>query len=1480
MPDNFNSSYLAVRGDRQKPLMDSMLSELDQMVAQDSSPKAAPPVTSSAPAKSSPGVLSEVRNAVGGGVYDAARNTWNLIDDAATWLDNNFLDLRMGSSTFGTMGGRKSTLSGQIAPLQADKQIGEGPEWLKNQTTAGQVGRSVAQFVVPFLGATKALRYAAPVMGRAGAAVESSAVVRGMTAGAATDFAAFDPHAQRLSNLLVDMSDSVPALKNPITEYLAAKPGDSSAEGRLKNTLEGMGIGIAAEGLFKGLAATKSHFMDKGQDPVEAIQAAAQERAKTAAEVVQDATKGPEMPLHEQINLLTGMDAKNASAARRMDSRAAFGPGTPAFKPGVPQDVSAFKNPADLLKQAEEATAPAKTPYRPVIDTEDGGIIFTREAPTPTQLDLGMKVKVALFKAPHERDASDLVALRAYRQMQETAFPGIVKPGADEAPVAAKPLIVEDSAGTGKAAFTDEERKALTSGEEAPDPVAHKVGDTAHYKAADGSPASGEVVRVMPGGKVMVRDDATGALKAVTPAADDPLLDAIRSNNTAISESVMRQQGGFISPNVLAHMASAQAGGLVGWNSAEDDASFADKLSLAGFGALAGMGVKVGASKVLSGAERKVIETASPEVRSLSRREVGNIAPLVESKKAPVITNAKVNQLVEAAKEGGMESLARAAREADFNFNHIDTSEDVKNTIDTFSSVFEKEASLAKHGTQSDDAMKELADELGAGVESLKGLYQGTNNLGARILAHRALLTASAEKVTQLSRLAMTGDSDGILSLRKQVALHASIQAQMKGIQTEVGRALSQFRITSSSIDLAVNERNQLIDAMGGHAANIRFAQQLSEITDPAKLAAVTRKGATARTQDALYEAWVNGLLSTPATHVANLMGNSIVAIGSVAERGTAAMIGKVLRTGKAGVDAGEMNAHLFGMMEGLLDAVKITKSGMDAVKRSAGEALHGDFGAAERVVRENSGEFGNAWRAFAEDAPILDNAAYGTKQMDLQQSAISAAHFGLDQQSVMGRVADGLGALIRTPGRLLTTSDELFKTIHYRGELKAQAYRKAKVEGLEGDSMFQRVAQLIEDPTPEMRAQALGAARDGTFTSPLGKIGGGVQSLVGNTPGLRYIVPFVRTPTNIMKYVGIRTPGLNLLSSNVRAELAVGGARRDMMLAKTTLGATLYALGAYMAAQGYIVGGGEKNRAAEKIGGEQPYSVKAGDTYYSFSRLDPVGMVLGLSADFTDISGHLDDTETDNLASAAVLAISRNLMSKSYLSGLVSALDAISQQDGKMDKFMKNMAGSAVPGIVNLMRKEDDPTAKEVWTLMDAVKARVPGFSKDVPPQVNLFGEDVVLKGGLGPDIASPIMTSQEASEPAAREIARLNIDLKHPPKTLGGSGGAPGVDLSPQQYYRYMKLLGNEAKFGDKGFRDHLNELVQSDYYKSLPEDPSNTLYQEAKEKVIRVTYERYKRLAVAKLLEEDPELQAKFMQNLKNSGNALSGQPILPF
>jgi len=110
---------------------------------------------------------------------------------------------------------------------------------------AGRVGRTINLTTK----AEQALRAAGQV-GKARALAGTRAAV----AGAAADFAVFDGHEARLSNIL----NEYPALANPITEFLAADDSDPELFGRAKAAVEGIGLGLFTDAVLLGVKALKA----------------------------------------------------------------------------------------------------------------------------------------------------------------------------------------------------------------------------------------------------------------------------------------------------------------------------------------------------------------------------------------------------------------------------------------------------------------------------------------------------------------------------------------------------------------------------------------------------------------------------------------------------------------------------------------------------------------------------------------------------------------------------------------------------------------------------------------------------------------------------------------------------------------------------------------------------------------------------------------------------------------------------------------------------------------------------------------------------------------------------------------------------------------------------------------------------------------------------------------------------------------------
>jgi hypothetical protein len=108
---------------------------------------------------------------------------------------------------------------------------------------------------------TKAVQAVAKVPGAkaVGSALFSNTLTKGAATGALIDVVGFDQHEGRLYDLVDNLQKQVTGtpLEVPVLSYLRSDPNDVGMEGRLKNALEGAGIGTAVESVLKILRAGK-----------------------------------------------------------------------------------------------------------------------------------------------------------------------------------------------------------------------------------------------------------------------------------------------------------------------------------------------------------------------------------------------------------------------------------------------------------------------------------------------------------------------------------------------------------------------------------------------------------------------------------------------------------------------------------------------------------------------------------------------------------------------------------------------------------------------------------------------------------------------------------------------------------------------------------------------------------------------------------------------------------------------------------------------------------------------------------------------------------------------------------------------------------------------------------------------------------------------------------------------------------------------
>jgi len=654
---------------------------------------------------------------------------------------------------------------------------------------------------------------------------------------------------------------------------------------------------------------------------------------------------------------------------------------------------------------------------------------------------------------------------------------------------------------------------------------------------------------------------------------------------------------------------------------------------------------------------------------------------------------------------------------------------------------------------------------------------------------------------------------------------------------------------------------SRLADA-GGPEVSRELAQRVAALGRAGmsrELAAVVEKTAYAKTRDAVIEGWVNGLLSGPATHAANTISNTSVMLLRMGERAVAAKISSLIGDG-GGVAAGEAAAQYAGMIQGFKEMFRYYG------KR------------AQAFLNEDVEGF----KAARQEAPGVKLGVVDATKMEHPPS-ISTEAFRISNSGFIGRAVDFAGQLVRTPGTALQAEDEFFKTIGYRMELNAQAVRQATSEVNAGkvapEAFKDRVAAIVANPPENIRLAAADAATYQTFTSAPGVIASKLMGITREFPMLKVFLPFVKTPANILKFTFERTP-LAPLMRDFRANINAGGARRDTALAQVAVGTTAMMTFADMSMNGQISGRGPidpAERAALMREGWSPYSIKIGKRWYPFNRLDPIGSLMGLASDTVEAfrngqAESLDDQDTEKVAVATAIAFAGNLTNKTYLSGLSDLFEALSDPQRYGEATVQRMVGSVVPAAIAAATRVNDPYAREVHSMIDAIYARTPGLSEKLPPKRDLWGEPISYESGFGGavDLMSPVKAKKPTPEPIDEEILRLGANVTMPQAKTNFSGVTVDLNQYPGAYSRYVELAGNELKHPawKMGAKDLLNAIVTGKHplsavYRIRSDGPEG-----GKDFFIRDIISKYRELARAQIVKEYPDLATDLREKQANA------------
>jgi hypothetical protein len=551
-------------------------------------------------------------------------------------------------------------------------------------------------------------------------------------------------------------------------------------------------------------------------------------------------------------------------------------------------------------------------------------------------------------------------------------------------------------------------------------------------------------------------------------------------------------------------------------------------------------------------------------------------------------------------------------------------------------------------------------------------------------------------------------------------------------------------------------------------------------------------------------------------------------------------------------------------------------------VNAASGVAKLGLLGA-ERIINSvnpfSATKIGEVLPAFRGMMDGLLEGAYFAKEGFLRGSPLDATmpeiKGAIGLQTGASRFEKGLGQVVRTPGRVGVGTDEFFKAIFRKMEYNAQAYRLAS-SGKYGDpeavySALRNVNTKASDWRDQvLKMPGVAALPDGvrakfiqdvqdfaksaTFQQDLGKFGQNVLRFRSQHPEMAWVVPFVKTPINIMKDALSYTP-LGIFSKNTP---------NDVKVARTAIGASIAVGLSQLVGSKQITGSYPKDadkRNAMIAAGLPEYSLKIGDTWYSYARVEPLATIMGSTVDgINSVKNYYDKNPLDrkgkDLALDVVGGITKNIASKTFLEGISGVLQAIHDPERYGGSFINSFAGLLVPSFIAAPARSNDPNMRVVTNFGEAVQNRVPNLGQEfarenLPAQSMLYG-GARPNPSFGSAAFTGIQTSPATQNAVQAEAARIKFDYNLPGKSL------KGVELEGEAQARYQAL---SSQYADQ----------------ILPQIMSSPGYQSASDPLKKVVLEKgmqRARAAATKIMfgemVADPEYRQQYIRNkLKKKG-----------
>lgn len=618
----------------------------------------------------------------------------------------------------------------------------------------------------------------------------------------------------------------------------------------------------------------------------------------------------------------------------------------------------------------------------------------------------------------------------------------------------------------------------------------------------------------------------------------------------------------------------------------------------------------------------------------------------------------------------------------------------------------------------SEDEIRSIAKDAGFDTKTYT-IDQTAGKIAEQLNVRRRVVELENQRTNLLQKGA---SEDELLKVTREIADTSRISREQG---TDIARQLSHRRIIANEINTPMQRIFQLLDKAGVNPdVYVKDATKV-DFNNGKEVVDFYRKYAPATAKEWIDLVRYNSMLSSPNTLInnffSNLQGSALIApIEKTITGGLDAL--KSALTGKPRKYAvGEGGAYLGGYIQNVGKAVQ-----------NFGDVMKG--------------------KTFSSIPDF--------REIPLTQSA---SRFRREEN------------LLRLPMKLLEATDQFFTTLTQGGAEKALAYRKSR-----GINVLRPDIQAETEATRRLFRSKLGENEGSMALDAIDYVANMVQRAKSvKNPVVstiaRYSLPFVRTPTNILKQ------GMEYSPAGI---LTLPGAKnKTEQLSKAIMGTSIATGAALLLGSDRLTWAeptSEKQKNAFRDAGMQPYSVKIGEkeiidektgekktigNWVSYSKLHPaIAFNLALIAAVKNAEDNKDLNESQ--VETILKGASKWLNFFADQSYVKSIGDLVASTKGDIEsptRIVGNYAQQLVPfralsgwvaRILDPYQRKVDPDKNFIEKQFDYLKTQIPFVSMTLPTRTNEFGAPIKNQNRYL-NAVSPVRVTTE--DPDKRKIFDL---------------------------------------------------------------------------------------------------------------------------